>query len=103
MIVERGARPDAPPKPKRSKTALIALLVGVAVGLALGLGLGIGLGANLNAVGVLNAGRLACATPPLSARARFLACVFNGPRRREAALGHNELKRPILLLVRISA
>jgi hypothetical protein len=36
MIVERGARPDALPKPKRSKTALIAVL-GITVGLVLGL------------------------------------------------------------------
>jgi len=36
MIVERGARPDALPKPKRSRTALIAVL-GIAVGLVLGL------------------------------------------------------------------
>ena len=43
MIMERGARPDAFPKPKRSKTALIGL-VGVGVGLALALGLGVGLG-----------------------------------------------------------
>jgi hypothetical protein len=38
MIMERGARPDVLPKPKRSKTALIGL-VGVGVGLALALGL----------------------------------------------------------------
>jgi hypothetical protein len=37
MIMERGARPDALPKPKRSRTALIALLAGIAVTLALGL------------------------------------------------------------------
>jgi len=43
MIMERGARPDVLPKPKRSKTALIGL-VGVGVGLALALGLGVGLG-----------------------------------------------------------
>ena len=36
MIMERGARPDALPKPKRSRTALIAVL-GIAVGLVLGL------------------------------------------------------------------
>jgi hypothetical protein len=36
MIIERGARPDALPKPKRSRTALIALL-GIAVGLVMGL------------------------------------------------------------------
>ena len=43
MIMERGARPDAPPNPKRSRTALI-VVVGVGVALALGLGLGVGLG-----------------------------------------------------------
>jgi hypothetical protein len=36
MIIERGARPDTLPKPKRSRTALIALL-GIAVGLVMGL------------------------------------------------------------------
>ena len=43
MIMERGARPDAPPKPKRARTILAGVL-GVGVGLVLGLGLGIGLG-----------------------------------------------------------
>ena len=43
MIVERGARLDAPPKPKRARTILAGVL-GVGVGLVLGLGLGIGLG-----------------------------------------------------------
>ena len=46
MIMERGARPDALPKPKRAKTAFG--VVGVGVGLALGLGRE-GVGANLNA------------------------------------------------------
>ena len=36
MIMERGARPDAVPKPKRGRTALIAVL-GITVGLVLGL------------------------------------------------------------------
>jgi hypothetical protein len=43
MIMERGARPDALPKPKRRRTAL-AGVVGVGVSLALALGLGVGLG-----------------------------------------------------------
>ena len=41
MIVERGARPDALPNPKRGR---IVGVVGVGVGLALALGLGVGLG-----------------------------------------------------------
>jgi len=49
MIMERGARSDALPNPKRGKTALIGVVVGV--GLALGLGLGVGLGAQLWAIG----------------------------------------------------
>ena len=43
MIMERGARPDALPKPKRRRTVLVGV-VGVGVGLALALGLGVGLG-----------------------------------------------------------
>jgi hypothetical protein len=43
MIIERGARPDAPPKPKRGR-AVLAGVLGVGLGLALGLGLGVGLG-----------------------------------------------------------
>jgi len=43
MLMERGARPDALPKPKRRKTVLIWVLA-VGIGLALGLGLGIWLG-----------------------------------------------------------
>jgi len=43
MIMERGARPDALPKPKRARTVLAGVL-GVGVGLVLGLGLGVGLG-----------------------------------------------------------
>ena len=54
MIMERGARPDALPKPKRGRAALIGWL-GVAVGLVLGLGLGIGLGAALWSIGALGA------------------------------------------------
>ena len=43
MIMERGARPDAPPNPKRSKTTL-AVIVALGVGLVLGFGAGVGLG-----------------------------------------------------------
>jgi hypothetical protein len=43
MIMERGARPDALPKPKRRRTVLVGV-VGVGVGLALALDLGVGLG-----------------------------------------------------------
>ena len=43
MIMERGARPDAIPKPKRRKTVLVVVLA-VGIGLALALGLGVGLG-----------------------------------------------------------
>ncbi len=41
MIIERGARPDAPPKPKRGR-AVLAGVLGVGLGLALGLGVGLG-------------------------------------------------------------
>jgi hypothetical protein len=41
MIMERGARPDALPKPKRARTVLAGVL-GVGVGLVLGLGVGLG-------------------------------------------------------------
>jgi hypothetical protein len=44
MIMERGARPDALPEPKRRRTVG---LVAVGVGLALGLGLGVGLGSGV--------------------------------------------------------
>jgi hypothetical protein len=50
MIMERGARPDAVPNPKRGKTTLIGV-VGVVVGLILGVGLGVGLGADFALVG----------------------------------------------------
>ena len=42
MIMERGARPDALPNPKRSTTTL-AVIVALGVGLALGFGAGVGL------------------------------------------------------------
>jgi len=41
MIMERGARPDALPKPKRRRTVGV---VGVGVGLALAVGFCVGLG-----------------------------------------------------------
>ena len=76
MIMERGARPDALPKPKRGGRARAVLAVVVLVGVgALAFGLGLGAGAHLNAIGALGSvRRMACATPPLSARERFLAC-----------------------------
>src|SRR6516164_811778 len=48
MIMERGARPDAPPNPKRGKggRTTLAVIVAIGVGLAFGVGLGVGLGAN---------------------------------------------------------
>ena len=52
MIIERGARPDALPKPKRGETALIAV-VGVGVGLLFGVGLGVW----VLALAILNANR----------------------------------------------
>jgi hypothetical protein len=52
MIMERGARPDALPNPKRGGTGLIGV---VGVTMVLGVGLGLGLGANLNAIGALAA------------------------------------------------
>ena len=46
MIMERGARPDAPPNPKRGRATLAAIVV---VGVcALAFGLGLGAGAHLN-------------------------------------------------------
>ena len=52
MIIERGARPDALPKPKRGGTALIAV-VGVGVGVLFGVGLGVW----VLALAILNANR----------------------------------------------
>jgi hypothetical protein len=43
MVMERGARPDALPNPKRSTTTL-AVIVALGVGLVLGFGAGMGLG-----------------------------------------------------------
>ena len=74
MIMERGARPDAFPKPKRSGPALIGV-VGMVMGLVLGLGWGVGLGANLNAVGALASPHTNHAgVGVLSARERFVHC-----------------------------
>ena len=94
MIIERGARPDALPKPKRGKTTLaVVVLVGVG---ALALGLGFGAGASLNAIGALGSvRRMVCATPPLSARERFLACTVSEapvptPQELEWMLGQRQ-------------
>jgi hypothetical protein len=92
MSMERGARPDALPTPKRDGTALIGV-VGVAMGLVLGLGLDVGLGANLNAIGALAAPHTNHAgVGVLSARERFLNCSTSdaddvpGPEELEAML-----------------
>jgi len=90
-------RDDALAQTQRGKTALIGGL-GVAIGLVLGLGLGVGAGANLNALGVVGATRTACITPPLSARARFLACSMTeaddipGPEELEAMLARQRAR-----------
>jgi len=98
MIMERGARPDALPKPKRSKTALIGV-VGVAVGLALGLGLGVGLGGDFALVGAFGTKRVlaAMASPArMSERERFLQCSTSefddvpGPEELEAMLARRQ-------------
>jgi hypothetical protein len=60
MIMERGARPDAPPNPKRGKTAWIAM-VALGVGLALGLGFGVGLGGDFALVGAFGTKRVLAA------------------------------------------
>jgi hypothetical protein len=94
MIMERGARPDAPPRPKRSRATLVGV-VGLGVGLALGVGLGIGLGANFAFVGALGATHpLKSSAPVLSAREWFRYCSMTdaeanpipGPAELEAML-----------------
>jgi hypothetical protein len=96
MIMERGARPDAIPEPKRSGTALIGV-VGMAMGLVLGLGWGVGLGANLNAVGALSAPHTNHAgVGVLSARERFVQCSTSdadeipGPEELEEMLARRQ-------------
>ena len=49
----------------------------MALGVIVSFGIGFGLGTNLAALGVLSPKRLACATPPLSARERFLQCTVS--------------------------
>ena len=74
MIMERGARPDAPPNPKRSRTTL-AVVVGVVASLALGLGLGVGLGGDFALVGAFGTKQVlaAIASPPrISPQDRWL-------------------------------
>jgi hypothetical protein len=74
MIMERGARPDAPPKPKRSRTTLVGV-VGLAVGAVLGVGLGVGAGANFAFVGALGPTYpLKSTMGVLSERERFRLC-----------------------------
>jgi hypothetical protein len=74
MIMERGARPDAFPQPKRSGVAW-AGVVGVGVGLVFGVGLGVGLGANFALVGALGATHpLKSTGAVMSARERFRLC-----------------------------
>jgi hypothetical protein len=92
MIMERGARPDALPKPKRGGAVLVGV-VGVAMGLVLGLGAGVGLGASLNTVGALGATHTNHAgVGVLSAHERFVACStsdadeISGPEELEAML-----------------
>jgi hypothetical protein len=84
MIMERGARPDALPNPKRSgrgKTTLAAVvLVGVR---ALAFGLGLGAGAHLNAIERLGPSavprpRPALSEGVLSAREWFRYCSLTG-------------------------
>jgi hypothetical protein len=98
MIMERGARPDAFPKPKRSGPALIGV-VGMAMGLVLGLGWGVGLGASLNAVGALSAPHTNHAgVGVLSARERFVQCSTSdadeipGPEELEEMLARRQAR-----------
>src|SRR5262249_6512599 len=81
-------RDDAIAKPSQGGAAL-AGVVGVAVGLMFGLGLGVGLGANFNSFGLFGGGRFACPTPPLCARARFVACSVSDA---EDVAGRDELE-----------
>src|SRR6516164_4451901 len=99
MIMERGARPDAFPKPKRARTALVGV-VGVAVGLTLGLGLGVGLGGDFALVGTFGTKRVlaAMASPAqgLSAHEWFRQCSTSdaddipGPEELEEMLARRQ-------------
>ena len=95
--MERGARPDAVPKPKRGKTVFAVVLLGV--GLALGLGLGVGAGATLRDLRDGAAKEYPRLRAPLSAtsaqeaRDRWVACSMThqyddapGPEELEAML-----------------
>ena len=78
MIMERGARPDAVPKPKRRKTALIGgMVVLVGVG-ALAFGLGLGAGFHLNALERLGGRALKdYCKPVMTERERFRLCSMS--------------------------
>jgi len=98
MIMERGARPDAVPKPKRGKTVFAVVLLGV--GLALGLGLGVGAGATLRDLRDGAAKEYPRLRAPLSAmsaqeaRDRWVACSVSddapGPEELEAMLARRQ-------------
>jgi hypothetical protein len=81
MIMERGARPDALPNPKRGGRgrAVLAAVVVVGVGaLAFGLGLGLGAGFHLNALERLGARALAdLGKPVMTERERFRLCSLS--------------------------
>jgi len=79
MIMERGARPDALPNPKRSGRgkAVLAAVVLVGVG-ALAFGLGLGAGFHLNALERLGARALAdLGKPVMSKREQFRLCSLS--------------------------
>ena len=101
MIMERGARPDAPPRPKRGRATLVGV-VSLGVGLALGVGLGIGLGANFAFVGALGPTYpLKPTGQVLSQRERFRLCSLTEaeadpvptPAELEAMLAHWRARR----------
>jgi hypothetical protein len=76
MIMERGARPDALPNPKRGKATLAALVL-VGVG-ALAFGLGLGASYHLNAIESLGGRALAdLAKPVMTERERFRLCSLS--------------------------
>jgi hypothetical protein len=76
MIMERGARPDALPKPKRGKTTLAAVVL-VGVG-ALGFGLGLGAGFHLNSLERFGGRALKdYCKPVMTERERFRLCSMS--------------------------